>query len=107
MVLNFDVRDLADSQATRTFRSHANYLHAFALIVRGGLLVRGPTALDRVTGAVASATWVRSGGALDEPTLGGCVTPAWSTELLLAVGRGVAGEDELLRLTNSWAVVQA
>jgi hypothetical protein len=32
---------------------------------------------------------------------------AWGTELLLAFGGEVASEDELMRLMNNWAVVQA
>lgn len=106
-VFEFDGRDLVDSEATKSFRSHANYLHAFALIVRGGFLVTSAEALERVAGEVAATTWARPGERADEPVLRGCLTRAWSTELLLALGAAVAGEDELLRLTNSWAVVQA
>ena len=35
------------------------------------------------------------------------LTNAWGTELLLTFTRDVATEDELLRLTNNWSIVQA
>ena len=51
-------------------------------------------------------------------TLQGCLLPignqveaslrnAWGTELLLALGGSLGADDELIRLMNNWAVVQA
>jgi hypothetical protein len=103
-----DGNDLVESPARKTFRTHANYLHAFATIVRGGMpvtpaaaLIRTAERMDRLLPRKPPLREVHEG------ELRGCLTRAWGTELLLATGRRVASEDELLRLTNSWGVVQA
>ncbi len=106
-VFDLDADDLVDTDARRSFRSHANYLHAFAMVIRGGMFVTSTVALSRVTRAVADFPAPNGSRRHDQETLHGCLVRAWGAELLLATGRRIATDDELLRLINSWGVVQA
>lgn len=98
------------------FRAHANYLRAFATLctspyqtgvlrpvnsLRDGLEVLAPVvaSLPRLaTSATAKPDLKQARVSL---------VNAWGTELLLALGGRLAGEEELLRLMNNWAAVQA
>lgn len=58
--------------------------------------------------AAAAPTMTLPPGADPDPDQArASLTNAWGTELLLAFGGEVAREDELVRLMNNWAVVQA
>ena len=106
-VVTFDANDLVETDAQKTFRSHANYLHAFATMISSRPLEPVVDALNRTATKIATAVPLPTSAPVDEAQLRGCLTRAWGTELLLATGRQVATEDELLRLINSWGVVQA
>ena len=104
---DFDRADLEDTEATAVFRTHANYLRAFAMLIGGGFAGDIPATLTNAAERLSDVLPRSSANAFDEAVLSGCLSRAWGTELLLAMGRRVAGEDEMLRLTNSWGVVQA
>lgn len=108
MVISLGPEDIEEPPERATFRSHAAYLHAFATMIRGMPLVTRDSALSLVAAAVREA-FPRPAEPRDHDAvaLRGCLTRAWSTELLLASGRRMASEDEMLRLVNSWAIVQA
>lgn len=93
--------------AVETFRTHANYLRAFATLA-GFETMLGPSArLERLAKRAAKFPVPNvTHGPLDQ--VFACLRRAWGTELLLNVGRRlVHNEDELLRLANSWGAVQA
>jgi hypothetical protein len=96
------------------FRTHSQYIHAFAL------LCRTPYTRGRVADA---PDWARDLKLLTDEFKAVFTSPvnstprlsqvraslrnAWGTELLLGLSGEIASEDELMRLTNNWAVVQA
>ncbi len=99
-----------------SFRAHANYLRAFAMLCTTPyqkgvtlLFIRLQQQLAHLAPAVI---------VLPSMTAPTTATPnltqtrtslinAWGTELLLALGGELASEEDLLRLMNNWAVVQA
>jgi hypothetical protein len=103
-MFDFGAADLAETDAQKTFRSHANYLRAFATMIsdRPSQLI----ALRRTAARVAAFPVPKS-SPIHQAELRGCLNRAWGTEMLLATGHRIASEDELLRLINSWGVVQA
>ena len=99
-----------------SFRSHANYLRAFAMLCtapysEGATLLftrlqRQLAHLAPVIVALPSMTPPTTA----QPRLAQTQTSlvnAWGTEMLLALGGQLASEEELLRLMNNWAAVQA
>jgi hypothetical protein len=99
-----------------SFRSHANYLRAFSMLCttpyqEGVTLLFIPlqsqlAALAPAVVALPSMTPPPTA----QPDLAQTRTSlvnAWGTELLLALGGQLATEEELLRLMNNWAAVQA
>ncbi len=111
------VRDnpVVSSGHVESFRTHANYLSAFALLCTapyqpGVSLLFLPLRkqLSSLAPAVAALpTMKRPATAKPDLTQArASLLNAWGTELLLALGRQVATEEELVRLMNNWAVVQ-
>lgn len=95
------------SPEVETFRTHANWIRAFATMAgRGAALTAPKRALERL--ATAAAAFPVPGGqrGLTADVLP-CLQRAWGAELLLNLGRRFATEDEPLRLVNSWGAVQA
>jgi hypothetical protein len=98
------------SDAKGSFRSHANYLRAFATLA-------GHSTLPKVSRgramAVQKAAVLASSSLNDKPRgtpdLAGVrrsLANAWGTELLVGLSREYASEDELIRLANNWGAVQ-
>jgi len=99
-----------------SFRTHANYLRAFAMLCTtpyqsGVTLLFNPLQkqLAQLAPAVVAAPSMTP-PASAKPDLDqtrASLVNAWGTELLLAFGGQLARrEDELLRIMNNWAVVQ-
>jgi hypothetical protein len=101
---------------TETFRTHANYLHAFGMLCHApyqkGVTLLMPAAakvLGNLAPVIAAAPSM-SAPQKAKPDIAqarASLTNAWGTELLLALGGEVATDEELVRLVNNWAVVQA
>jgi hypothetical protein len=99
-----------------SFRSHHNYLRAFAMLCttpyQSGvtlLFLDLSKQLAHLAPKVAGLPSLRR-PAHAKPDLGQTRTSlinAWGTELLLALGAQLATEEELRRLMNNWGVVQA
>lgn len=99
-----------------SFRTHANYVRAFAMLCEVPYqtgIVRPfshhlPTTLQDLAPHIATSTSMRppTSATPDLNQSRASLTHAWGTELLLAFGRTVASDDQLLRLMNNWAVVQ-
>jgi hypothetical protein len=97
-----DARD----RPTEAFRSHANYIRAFATLAGFGVTMISPRrGLARLAARAADFP-VPGGSRGDARQVVACLQRAWGTELLLNVVRRFATEEELLRLANSWGAVQ-
>lgn len=90
-----------------SFRTHTNYLRAFAYLASRGNADRSGAfrSLRRRVEASGSLPDGRRADA-DIATVHNILRNAWGTELLLALGESVIEEDELVRLSNNWSVVQ-
>lgn len=99
-----------------TFRTHHNYLRAFAMLCttpyQSGvslLFVKLEKQLAGLAPAIVSSPSMTPPPQA-KPDLAQTrisILNAWGTEMLLAFGGQLASEEELLRLMNNWAVVQA
>lgn len=89
-----------------TFRTHANYLRAFATLAGFTLMVSPRRARARLA-ELALGFPVPDVKPGEAALVFDCLRRAWGTELLLNVGRRYATEEELMGLANSWGVVQA
>lgn len=93
---------------TASFRSHENYLCAFGSLAGFPFMPgKGHYILERIATDVATA-FPKSNRPknLDTDELAGCLNRAWGTELLLAMSMRFIGEDEMMRISNSWGCVQ-
>lgn len=102
------------SSHVETFRTHANYLSAFAMLCSSPyqkgvtkLFPRLDDQLAQLAPAVIALPSIKASKAKPDlqQTRAGLIN-AWGTEMLLALGGQLATEEELLRLMNNWAVVQ-
>jgi hypothetical protein len=99
---------LNPSKFVGAFRTHLRYLQAFDLLAtRARYRTRetcedlrarffGSPAMPKIKSAVQNPTQVRSS-----------LQNAWGTELLLCLGHHFLRADEIIKLSNTWNVVQA
>jgi hypothetical protein len=91
------------------FRTHRNYTRAFAVIC-GHIHGRTPLGIwrDMLPKVLRSpGLETKPQGHVLSESLRKSLANAWGTEYLLSVTYRFAREDELIRITNTWAVVQA
>lgn len=99
---------MADDPASR-FLSHRSYVEAIAWLGGSRLTTSNKAALKSVADR-AGAAGVASDkvpASIDTDQIARSLRNAWSTELLLALPGQWADEDEFMRLSNSWGVIQA
>jgi hypothetical protein len=91
------------------FLTHANYLRAIAAEAGLTLLSSESKALANVAARVAKSPSMSDTAAapIDVEQVKRSLANAWGTELLLALSGRHAVDDEIVRLANNWAVVQA
>lgn len=92
-----------------SFLTHANYLRALASEAGQASLVSEGKALSALAARVnASPSTADSRPAMiDYDQVQRSLSNAWGTELLLALSGRYVLDDEVIRLANNWAVVQA
>lgn len=95
--------------AWASFHTHANYLRAFARLAGVGVDEEGCQFLEGVAASVHTAypAGAQARSVIDIGGICDCLNRAWGTELILNLNRRFSGTEELLRLANSWGVVQA
>lgn len=95
---------------TETFRTHANYIRAVATLAGGpvfpfkGQGERLADLANRIKGLKSLSDTPKAG--IDENQVQRSLVNAWGSELLLGLAGAYGFEDELIRLTNNWGVVQ-
>lgn len=92
------------------FRSHKTYVEAFAWLGGRQLMTSEATALQRLASHLhgSGAVVDKQPTSIDYEQVRKCLRNAWSTEVLLGLpGEWAADEDEFIRLSNTWGVVQA
>jgi hypothetical protein len=97
------------SDAEGSFRTHANYLRAFATLAGFPSFPNVPPgrAVARQKAQILrSPTLSVTKATINRAALKRSLSNAWGTELILALTREYATEDELLRLANNWGAVQ-
>lgn len=99
-----------DSDPINSFKTHKNYIAAYHAIIdqRTGFRSREPL-FQHLYGRIRN-TDLLSGTTeteIDEETLKKSLCNAWGTEFLLYANRSVARDDEVVRLSNNWSVIQA
>lgn len=97
------------AEAEGAFLTHANYIRAIAAEGGSRLVGSHEKALEDLAHRVAalpSLSDARPSG-VDANQVRRSLTNAWGTELLLALSGRYVLEDEVVRLANNWAVVQA
>jgi hypothetical protein len=99
------------SDAEGSFKSLANYLRALATLA-GHTTIPMATRTKAMAGqraAVLASTSLhdKPHGGSDLAGVRRSLANAWGTELLLGLSREYAVEDDLVRLADNWAAVQA
>ena len=96
-------------ETTERFRTHKKYIEALSMVGGKGLTTGNKSALQRLAQrATASGTLTdQRPASINRPQVEKSLRNAWSTEVLLALPGEWAEEDEFIRLSNSWGVVQA
>lgn len=92
------------------FRSHRSYVEALAWVGGRTPLTSNKKALDRLATRASGAGIASDRGPsspVDLDQVRRSLRNAWSTELLLGLPGQWTDEDEFIRLTNSWGVIQA
>jgi len=91
-----------------SFKTHSNYIRAFALLVYDPTLLRRnqmyATISQRIHGAKIIPNARRDD--LDLNQIQRSLHTAWGTETLLQASNRFANEEEILRLSNNWSAVQ-
>jgi hypothetical protein len=98
----------ANVDLTATFRSHENYVRAFGSLAGFQFMPgKGQQVLAKI-GKDVKAAFPKANGPrqYDADELSACLNRAWGTELLLAMSMRFVGEDEMMRISNSWGCVQ-
>ena len=91
-----------NDETPKRFRTHANYLRAFSLLIpsaTGGRDLEPLRARFKDTPAM-------TGACVDPTAVFKSLQMAWRTELLIDFTSAAFEDDELVRVANSWAVVQ-
>lgn len=105
--LNAD--DVPGDPAAR-FRSHKTFIEALCYVGGKNSVTRNERALRLLARKVLAAGCPtdKLPQSIDRTQVHQCLRNAWSTEVLLALpGEWAKDEDEFMRLSNSWGVVQA
>jgi hypothetical protein len=97
-----------NADLTASFRSHENYLCAFGSLAGFPFMPgKGHQILENIANDVMAVfPQTNRPRQLDTDELSGCLNRAWGTELLLAMSMRFVGEDEMMRISNSWGCVQ-
>lgn len=98
-----------DTKAAEKFRTHRNYIRAFACLFGWQWSFRDANEVleeirDKVRDSASFTLLQRLPVPLDP--IRDRLRSAWGTELLLALAGTHATDDELVRFTNTWGVVQ-
>lgn len=90
------------------FKTHANYLRAFAHLSYSGFESRH-NAYRAIVDRVLNSGILPSSRAtdVDRRQVRASLENAWNTELLLTLGEHIFRDEEVIRLSNNWNVVQA
>ena len=91
-----------------SFKTHSNYIRAFATLV--GLesqsfpdtIYRALTQKVLLSGCLPT----HQKADVDESLVHSSLSNAWGTELLIDMGREFINEPELVKLSNNWSIVQ-
>lgn len=92
------------------FRAHSHYVEAFGWLAGKTTFTLNETALEAVAARVraSGANTDKCPAAIDFAQVHKSLRNAWSTEVLLALpGEWAKDEDEFMRLSNTWGVIQA
>ncbi|MDC8971484.1 hypothetical protein [Mycobacterium marinum] len=97
----------ATDDLQQSFRTHANYLRAFARLAGFEYWpAQDGKTLEKLAQSVVTAfPRTATPPPADREEMAKCLNRAWGTELLLNLGARFE-EDELVRLSNSWGSVQ-
>ncbi len=102
-----DTIDRVPDDPSSRFRSHLNYIESFALLGGLALPTTTATAIERLSARARPLLTDAPPPAVDVDQVHRSLRNAWSTELLLALpGQWATDDDEFMRLSNTWGVVQ-
>jgi hypothetical protein len=94
--------------AVEAFRTHSNYLRAFATLAGVTLVGSRQQAYGTLAARVAAAGAIpaRQNPAIDIPQLRRSLANAWGTELQISLNETFVRGDELVAVSNNWVVIQ-
>lgn len=111
MGLSNEITSISTPDQTGRFRTHANYLCAFSQLVFRETFSFRPKREEhwyelRERIQKSGALPMPTGNAIDQDRVKKFLNAAWGTEALLLMGKRFVNEEELLRLSNNWSIIQ-
>jgi hypothetical protein len=100
---------MPSNKATSAFSTHANYLRAFAQLSCLEFTSRSDaysSIFDRVRNSGILPN-TQSSANVNRHQVRASLENAWGTELLLTLGESIVHDEEVIRQSNNWNVVQA
>ena len=95
-------------KSKEVFRTHANYIRAFALLTRVPAAASKSDLYDSLLARAKNSGCLTAApkNQIDLSQVQGSIKNAWGTELLMMLGVCLIREEELINLSNNWNVVQ-
>jgi len=95
--------------ASQVFRTHSNYVSAISFIATGGILDNMDDALNLLAYRVYESGCLNFEYTkkINIDDLHHSINNAWGIEALFKTENSIINEDDLIRLSNNWCIVQA
>ena len=92
----------------QVFHTHNNYLSAIKYVASAGLIEDSKSALLRLASKVLDSGWLADikHGETDFSQIHQALNNAWGIEALFNMEKMLIKEDDLIRLSNNWCVMQ-
>ncbi len=96
------------SNTQQTFRTHANYISAIRYVLSGGNLLNSKSSLELIASRVRDSGVLKSTKIYkaDVAQVHHSLNNAWGVQALFKMGDMFIKEDDLVRLSNNWSIVQ-
>lgn len=96
-------------KSRRVFHTHNNYLSAIKYVASGGNTEDSKSALEQLASKVLDSGWLSEpkNGEMDYSQIHKSLNNAWGIEAIFKMENLLIKEDDLIRLSNNWCIMQA
>ncbi len=96
-------------KSRRVFHTHNNYLSAIKYVASGGNMEDSKSALEQLASKILDSGWLSEPkkGKIDFSQIHKSLNNAWGIEAIFKMENLLIKEDDLIRLSNNWCIMQA